>query len=57
MMAVAFGGLALIIGLLVFAWVRRGRRGFGADPDDPHPGEKQSLVRRRRDGRRLAARR
>lgn len=41
MMAVAFGGLALITGLLVFAWIRRGRRGFrGADPDDPHPGEK-----------------
>jgi cytochrome c oxidase subunit II len=39
MMAVSFGGLALITGLLVFAWVRRGRRGFG-DPDDPHPGEK-----------------
>ena len=40
MMAVAFGGLALITGLLVFAWVRRDRRGFGADPGDPHPGEK-----------------
>ena len=40
MMAVSFGGLALITGLLVFAWVRRGRRGFGADPDDPHPGER-----------------
>ena len=34
MTAVAFGGLALITGLLVFAWVRRGRRGFGADPAD-----------------------
>jgi cytochrome c oxidase subunit II len=42
MMAVAFGGLALITGLLVFAWFRRGRRGFGSDPDDPHPGEKPS---------------
>jgi cytochrome c oxidase subunit II len=40
MTAVAFGGLALVTGMLVFAWVRRGRRGFGADPDDPHPGEK-----------------
>jgi cytochrome c oxidase subunit 2 len=40
MMAVSFGGLALITGMLVFAWVRRGRRGFGAGPDDPHPGEK-----------------
>lgn len=42
MMAVSFGGLALITGLLVFAWLRRGRRGFGADPDDPHPGERPS---------------
>lgn len=41
MVAVSFGGLALITGLLVFAWVRRGRRGFG-DPDDPHPGERRS---------------
>jgi cytochrome c oxidase subunit II len=40
MMAVAFGGLALVTGLLVFAWVRRGRRGLGADTDGPHPGEK-----------------
>src|SRR6185312_11105051 len=42
MMAVAFGGLALITGLLVFAWFRRRRRGFASDPDDPHPGEKPS---------------
>jgi cytochrome c oxidase subunit II len=41
MMAVAFGGLALVTGLLVWAWVRRNRRGFG-DPDDPHPGERPS---------------
>ena len=41
MMAVSFGGLALITGLLVLAWVRRNRRGFG-DPEDPHPGEKPS---------------
>jgi len=40
MTAVAVGGLALITGLLVFAWARRGRRGFGGDPDDPHPGER-----------------
>jgi cytochrome c oxidase subunit 2 len=40
MMAVAFGGLALVTALLVWAWVRRGKRGFGSDPDDPHPGEK-----------------
>jgi cytochrome c oxidase subunit 2 len=40
MTAVAFGGLALVTGLLVLAWVRRGRRGIGGDTDDPHPGEK-----------------
>ena len=40
MMAVSFGGLALITGLLVYAWARRRRRGFGAAPDDPHPGER-----------------
>jgi cytochrome c oxidase subunit 2 len=43
MTAVAVGGLALITGLLVFAWFRRDRRGFGAepaDPADPHPGER-----------------
>jgi cytochrome c oxidase subunit 2 len=40
MMAVAFGGLALVTGLLVWAWVRRRRRGFASDPDDPHPGER-----------------
>jgi cytochrome c oxidase subunit II len=40
MMAVAFGGLALVTGLLVFAWIRRNRRGIGGDTDDPHPGEK-----------------
>jgi cytochrome c oxidase subunit II len=42
MMAVSFGGLALITGLLVVAWVRRGRRGLGSDAADPHPGEKPS---------------
>jgi cytochrome c oxidase subunit 2 len=40
MTAVAFGGLALVTGLLVFAWLRRGRRGIGGDTGDPHPGEK-----------------
>jgi cytochrome c oxidase subunit II len=40
MTAVAFGGLALVTGLLVLAWVRRGRRGLGSDTEDPHPGEK-----------------
>jgi cytochrome c oxidase subunit II len=38
MMAVAFGGLALVTGLLVWARLRRGRR--ATDPDDPHPGER-----------------
>ena len=43
MMAVSFGGLALITGLLVFAWFRRGRRGLGGGAaDDPHPGERPS---------------
>jgi cytochrome c oxidase subunit 2 len=37
MTAVAFGGLALVTGLLLLAWFRRNRR---ADPDDPHPGER-----------------
>ncbi|HKC18103.1 MAG TPA: cytochrome c oxidase subunit II, partial [Candidatus Dormibacteraeota bacterium] len=40
MMAVSFGGLALVTGLLVYAWVRRRRRGIGGDTDDPHPGER-----------------
>ncbi len=39
----AFIGLALVVGLLLLSWVRRGRRGFG-DPHDPHPGEKQGLI-------------
>jgi cytochrome c oxidase subunit 2 len=38
MTAVAFGGLALVTGLLVFARVRRRRR--GTNPADPHPGER-----------------
>ncbi|MGH3009895.1 MAG: cytochrome c oxidase subunit II, partial [Gaiellaceae bacterium] len=41
MMGISFGGLALVSGLLVLAWVRRGKRGFSAaDEDDPHPGER-----------------
>jgi cytochrome c oxidase subunit II len=41
MTGIAFGGLALVTGLLVWAWVTRRRRGFRAtDPADPHPGEK-----------------
>ena len=40
MTAVSVGGLALITGLLVYAWVTRRRRGVGADSADPHPGEK-----------------
>lgn len=40
MTAVAFGGLALVTGLLVFAWLRRGRCGVAGDTDDPHPGER-----------------
>ncbi len=41
MTGIAFGGLGLVTGLLVWAWVRRGKRGFSAaDEDDPHPGER-----------------
>jgi cytochrome c oxidase subunit 2 len=40
MLGGAWIGLALVVGLLVLSWVRRGKRGFG-DPDDPHPGERQ----------------
>jgi cytochrome c oxidase subunit 2 len=40
MMGGAWIGLALVVGLLILSWVRRGRRGTPADPDDPHPGEK-----------------
>jgi cytochrome c oxidase subunit 2 len=40
MMAVAFGGLALVTGLLVWARLRGGRR--VTDPADPHPGERRA---------------
>jgi cytochrome c oxidase subunit II len=41
MTAVSFGGLTLVTGLLVLAWVRRRKRGFRPeDEDDPHPGER-----------------
>src|SRR5579871_4605445 len=39
----AFIGLALVVGLLVWSWVRRDRRGFG-DPASPHPGERQGWL-------------
>jgi cytochrome c oxidase subunit II len=41
MTAVSFGGLALVTGLLVYAWVRRRRRGLGAGSEGPHPGERK----------------
>jgi cytochrome c oxidase subunit II len=44
MVAVSFGGLALVTGMLVFAWVRRGRRGVGSDNADPHPGERRAWL-------------
>jgi cytochrome c oxidase subunit 2 len=45
MTGIAFGGLALVTGLLVWAWVTRRRRGFRAtDPADPHPGEKHAWL-------------
>lgn len=44
MMGGAFIGLGLVSALLVLAWVRRGRRGSHADPDDPHPGQRLGLT-------------
>jgi cytochrome c oxidase subunit II len=45
MTGVAFGGLGLVTGLLVWAWVTRRRRGFRAtDSADPHPGEKPAWL-------------
>ncbi len=44
MLVGSFVGLALVAGLLVLAWVRRGRRGTPGDPDDPHPGEKTGVA-------------
>jgi cytochrome c oxidase subunit 2 len=40
MMGGAWIGLAVVVGLLLWSWRRRNRRGFGADTTGPKPGEK-----------------
>jgi cytochrome c oxidase subunit 2 len=40
MMGGAWLGLALVVGLLLWSWKRRDRRGFGSDTEGPKPGEK-----------------
>jgi cytochrome c oxidase subunit 2 len=42
MMGGAWLGLALVVGLLLWSWKRRERRGFGADSEGQKPGEKRS---------------
>jgi cytochrome c oxidase subunit 2 len=39
MMGGAWLGLALVVGLLLWSWKRRNRRGFGNDTEGPKPGE------------------
>ena len=41
MMGGAWLGLGLIVGLLLWSWRRRNRRGFGSDTEGPKPGERQ----------------
>jgi cytochrome c oxidase subunit 2 len=40
MMGGAWIGLAVVVGLLLWSWKRRQRRGFGTDTAEPKPGEK-----------------
>ncbi len=40
MMAVAFGGLALVTGIMVAAWLKRGRGGTASHPGDREAGER-----------------
>jgi cytochrome c oxidase subunit 2 len=42
MMGGAWIGLGLVVALLVLSWLRRGRRGLGADTQGSKPGEKAS---------------
>ena len=42
MMGGAWLGLALVVGLLLWSWKRRNRRGFGVDAEGPKPGEQRS---------------
>ena len=37
-------GMALVAGLLLLAWIRRGRRGFGSDTEGQKPGERVGLA-------------
>lgn len=40
----SFIGLGLVVALLLWSWVRRRRRGFGADTEGMKPGEKVSVT-------------
>jgi cytochrome c oxidase subunit II len=40
MMGIAWGGLALVVALLLLAWKRRNRRGIGSDDKGPKAGER-----------------
>ena len=40
MMGVGFFGLAVVVGMLVAAWVRRDKRGIGGDTEGPKAGER-----------------
>jgi cytochrome c oxidase subunit II len=42
MMGGAWVGLGLVVGLLLWSWKRRNRRGFGRDVEGEKPGEKRS---------------
>jgi len=42
MMGGAWVGLGLVVGLLLWSWKRRNRRGFGRDVEGDKPGEKRS---------------
>jgi cytochrome c oxidase subunit II len=42
MMGGAWLGLALVVGLLLWSWKRRNRRGLGDDVEGPKPGEQRS---------------
>jgi len=44
MMGGAWIGLGVVVGLLVWSWKRRRRRGFGADTEGPKPGERAGWV-------------
>jgi cytochrome c oxidase subunit II len=37
-------GMAVVVGLLLLAWIRRGQRGFGSDTEGQKPGERASTA-------------